>query len=44
MAIAETLGAGHAAEVTAAMTRVAKLTADKDLAARAEAVAQKAKN
>ncbi len=44
VAIAETLGAGHAAEVTAAMTRVAKLTADKDLAARAEAVAQKAKN
>ncbi len=42
--IAEALGTGHAAEVTAAMTRVAKLTADKDLAARAEAIAQKAKN
>ncbi len=44
VAIAEKLGPGHAAEVTAAMKRVAKLTANKKLAARAEAVARKAKN
>lgn len=44
VAIAERIGAGHAAEVAAAMKRVAKLTADKRLAARAEAVARQAKN
>lgn len=44
VAIAERIEAGHAAEVKAAMKRVAALTADKKLAARAEAVAAKAKN
>ncbi len=44
VAIAEKIGAGHAAEVTSAMKRVAKLTADKKLAARAEAIVRQAKN
>jgi HEAT repeat protein len=43
VAIAEKIGAGHAPEVVAAMTRVAKTTADKKLAARAEAIARNAK-
>ncbi len=43
VAIAEKLGAGHASEVVAAMTRVAKTTGDKKLAARAEAIARSAK-
>jgi HEAT repeat protein len=43
VAIAEKIGAGHASEVAAAMTRVASTTADKKLAARAEAIARKAK-
>jgi len=44
VAIAEKIGAGHAAEVTSAMKRVAKLTADKKLAARAEAIVRQAKD
>ena len=44
VAIAEKIGAGHAAEVAAAMKQVAKLTANKKLAARADAIARKAKN
>jgi HEAT repeat protein len=42
--IAEKIGAGRAADVAATMKRVAKLTADKKLAARAEALARQAKN
>jgi HEAT repeat protein len=41
VSIAEKIGPGHAAEVTAAMKRVAKLTSDKKLAARAEAAQAK---
>lgn len=43
VAIAERIRARHAAEVAAAMQRVAKLTTDKKLAARAEAIASQAK-
>ena len=43
VAIAEKIAAGHGAEVTAAMKQVAKLTANKKLAARANAIARQAK-
>lgn len=43
VAIAEKLGASHAAAVTAAMRQVAKLTANKKLAARANALIRQAK-
>jgi len=42
--IAEKIGPGDGAAVTAAMKRVARLTADKKLAARAAALARQAKN
>jgi HEAT repeat protein len=44
VAIAEKIGPGRAADVTATMKRVAKLTGNKKLAARAQAVARKAKD
>ncbi|MGA2619608.1 MAG: hypothetical protein ABSF26_18515, partial [Thermoguttaceae bacterium] len=40
VAIAEKIAAGHAAEVSVAMKRVATLTANKKLAARAAALAR----
>jgi HEAT repeat protein len=43
VAVAEKLPHGHAAQVKAAMKRVAKATGDKQLAARAEAIAREAK-
>ena len=43
VAIAEKIASGHGAEVTAAMRQVAKLTANKKLAARANAIARQAK-
>lgn len=43
VAIAEKIASGHRAEVTAAMRQVAKLTASKKLAARANAIARPAK-
>ena len=43
VAIAEKIAASHGAEVTAAMKQVAKLTANKKLAARANALARQAK-
>ncbi len=43
VAIAEKIASSHGAEVTAAMTQVAKLTANEKLAARAKALARRAK-
>jgi HEAT repeat protein len=43
VAIAEKIASSHGAEVTAAMGQVAKVTANKKLAARAEAIARQAK-
>jgi len=43
VAIAERLGAARTSEVVATMKRVAQLTGDKKLAARAKALIQKAK-
>jgi hypothetical protein len=43
VAIAGKIASGHGAEVAAAMKQVAKLTTNKKLAARANAIARKAK-
>ena len=43
VAIAEKIASGHGAELTAAMKQVAQLTTNKKLAARANAIARKAK-
>ena len=43
VAIAEKIASGHSAEVTAAMGQVAKLTANKKLAARSKGIARQAK-